>query len=95
MAHHPKQDILATVGQDHVVIFWNCEQGTILHTSELDLDREKTRPTALKFSHNGDYLILGFSDGLLLYLDSKMSKGMQGKGGDSKYSEPSLKMVAK
>jgi hypothetical protein len=49
----------------------------------------------LKFSQNGEYLIAGFSDGLLLYLDSKMSKSMQGKGGDSKYSEPSLNPIAK
>jgi hypothetical protein len=48
----------------------------------------------LRFSPNGDYLIVGFSDGLLIFLDAKISKAMQGKG-DDKYSAPSLKVLVK
>ncbi len=36
-------------------------------------------PTAIKFSKDGDYLIIGFNDGLLIFLDSKISKSLQGK----------------
>ena len=78
-AHHPKYEVSATLGEDQVVIFWDCDRRKLLHMNELGLDR-KIKPTVLKFSSNGDYLIIGFSDGLLVFLDSKISKAMQGKG---------------
>jgi len=38
--------------------------------------------------------MVGYSDGLLVFLDSKLSKSIQGKA-DEKYSPPSLNMVKK
>jgi len=38
--------------------------------------------------------MVGYSDGLLVFLDSKISKSMQGKA-DEKYSPPSLNMIKK
>lgn len=53
LAYLPEEDVLATLGEDQVVMFWDCEQKKLLFMSELGLDREKTRPTALKFSPKG------------------------------------------
>jgi WD40 repeat protein len=94
LAHHPRYEVVATLGEDQVVMFWDCERRKLLHMNELGLDRESTKPTVLRFSYNGDYLIIGFSDGLLVFLDSKISRNMQSRG-DEKYSQPSLKTVFK
>jgi hypothetical protein len=50
----------------------------------LNSDNDKKYPTAIKFSHSGDHLIIGFSDGELMFLESKMSKSLQSKT-DEKY----------
>lgn len=39
IAHHPKIDVLASVGEDQVVIFWECDRKKVLLTSELGLER--------------------------------------------------------
>ena len=52
--------------------------------TELNTDNEKKYPTAMKFSHSGDHLIVGFSDGELMFLESKMPKSLQSKT-DEKY----------
>ena len=84
MTHHPKLEIIATIGHDQQIIFWDTEHNKLLHVTELPTDNEKRYPTAIKFSHSGDHLIVGFSDGELLFLESKMSKSMQTKI-DEKY----------
>ena len=48
-------------------------------------------PTAIKFSRDGELLIIGYSDGSLLFFDSVVSKAHQSKG-DDKYVLPTLKM---
>jgi hypothetical protein len=73
-------------------MFWDCDRKKILHTSQLGLERDRSRPTALKFSQGGEHLIIGFSDGLHVFLDSKMSRN--GKG-DDKYSPIELKTIVK
>lgn len=49
-------------------------------------------PTAIKFNKDGEFLIVGYSDGLLIFLDSKISKSIQGKN-DDKFILPSLSIV--
>lgn len=49
-------------------------------------------PTAMKFTKDGDILIIGYSDGRLLFLDSQISKSHQGKG-DDKFVLPSLRIM--
>jgi len=60
---------MATLGEDQMVMFWDCDRRKLLLTYELELNKDKAKPTALKFSHNGDMLIIGFSDGFLLLTD--------------------------
>jgi WD40 repeat protein len=84
VSHHPKMEIMATIGRDQQIIFWDTEHNKLLHVTELTSDTDKKYPTAIKFSHNGDHLIIGFSDGELMFLESKMSKSMQSKT-DEKY----------
>ena len=38
-AHHPRYDVAATLGEDHVVIFWDCDRRKLLHMNELGLDK--------------------------------------------------------
>lgn len=48
----------------------------------------------MKFTKDGEYLIIGFSDGLLILLDSKITKSLQGKT-DDKFIMPSLSLIKK
>ena len=40
----------------------------------------------MKFSYSGDHLIIGFSDGMLIFLDSKISFPKQQKLDEKYYS---------
>lgn len=93
-AHHPRFEIVATIGDDHNLLFWDTERRRFIFSSYLGLDKETTLPTAMRFSHNGDYLIIGYSDGLLIFLDSKISKSVQSKS-DEKYTTPNLSLIKK
>ncbi len=39
LAHHPKYDVLATLAEDQIVIFWDCNTKKLLQWNELGLDR--------------------------------------------------------
>lgn len=83
VTQHPKMEIIATIGYDQQIIFWDTEHNKLLHVTEL-ANEEKRHPTAIRFSHSGDHLIVGFSNGELMFLESKMSKSLQAKV-DEKY----------
>lgn len=83
VTQHPKMEIIATIAQDQQIIFWDTEHNKLLHVTELPSE-ERKHPTAIKFSHSGDHLIVGFSNGELMFLESKMSKSLQAKT-DEKY----------
>lgn len=38
------------------------------------------QPTAIKFTKDGEILIIGYNDGRVLWLDSIITKAHQGKG---------------
>ena len=33
LAHHPRYDVSATLGEDQIVIFWDCDRRKLLHQS--------------------------------------------------------------
>lgn len=76
IAHHPKLDIVVTVGEDQNLFFWDTDRNRFIFNKFLGYS---SYPTAIKFSRDGEYLIIGYSDGLLIFLDSKISKSLQGK----------------
>ena len=49
-------------------------------------------PTAIKFSPEGELLIIGFANGDLQYFDSKIKKNTHGKLSE-KYEQPTLKLL--
>ncbi len=91
MTHHPKLEIIVTIGEDQNLIFWDADGNRFIFNKYLGYS---SIPTALKFSKDGDYLIVGFNDGLLIFLDSKISKSLQGKT-DEKFLMPSFSLIKK
>jgi len=95
LAHHPKLEIIVTIGEDQNLLFWDTEASgggnRFIFSKYLGYT---SIPTAMKFTKDGDYLIIGFSDGLLIFLDSKITKSIQGKT-DDKFLMPSLSLIKK
>lgn len=60
IALHPLFHIMASVGEDMNLMIWNIETNKLL--KKMHLGRI---PTALKFSSTGDYLAIGYINGLL------------------------------
>lgn len=50
------------------------------------------QPTAIKFTKDGEILIIGYNDGRVLWLDSIITKAHQGKG-DEKFVLPNLRIL--
>jgi hypothetical protein len=48
----------------------------------------------VRFNRDGDILVVGFSDGLVIFLDSKIIKSNQGKN-DEKFIVPTLSLIQK
>lgn len=55
---------------------WDTEKNKLITSKILGY---VAYPTAVKFNKDGDILVIGFSDGLVIFLDSKIIKSNQGK----------------
>ncbi len=95
LAHHPKLEIIVTIGEDQNLLFWDTDVSgggnRFLFSKNIGYT---AIPTAIRFTKDSDYLIVGFSDGLLIFLDSKISRSLQVKT-DDKYLMPSLSLIKK
>ena len=67
-ALHPRDNILVTVGEDNNLFMHSLDQNELLAV----LNFERT-PTALRFSPNGEILIIGFQNGDLNVYESRSS----------------------
>lgn len=80
IALHPYFPIMVTTGEDNVLYIWDTEKNQILTSKEY-----KFKPTAIKFSPDGNLLVIGFINGTLLILDSKIDKSIHGKLSESNF----------
>ncbi len=84
-----------TIGEDQNLLFWDTDASgggsRFIFSKYLGYT---SIPTSMKFTKDGDFLILGFSDGLLIFLDSKITKSLPGKT-DDKFLMPSLSLIKK
>ena len=80
IALHPFFPIMVSVGEDNVLYIWDTDKNQILSSKEY-----KNKPTAIKFSPDGNLLVIGFITGTLLILDSKIDKSIHGKVSESIY----------
>lgn len=88
---HPVFDIMFSLGEDQNLFLWDTEKNKIITSKMLGYI---AFPTAMKFNKDGDILVIGFSDGLVIFLDSKIIKSNQGKN-DDKYIIPTLTLIQK
>lgn len=69
-----------TLGEDQNLLFWDTDASgggnRFIFSKYLGYT---SIPTAMKFTKDGDFIIIGFGDGLLILLDSKIGKSLQGK----------------
>jgi len=79
IALHPFFPIMVSCGEDNVLYIWDTDKNQILNCKEY-----KNKPTAIKFSPDGNLLVIGFINGTLLILDSKIDKSIHGKISESK-----------
>ena len=78
IALHPFFPIMVSVGEDNILYIWDTDKNQILSSKEY-----KHKPTAIKFSPDGNLLVIGFITGTLLILDSKIDKSIHGKTSES------------
>jgi WD40 repeat protein len=71
MTIHPREPIMITVGEDKNLCLWDIEKNKLLNNNKKQLD---DYPTCVKFSPDGDSIIVGFISGNFQILDSKIQK---------------------
>ncbi len=69
---------MVSIGEDSNLCLWDIETCKLLTIKNLEIT-----PTACKFSPDGLLLVVGFINGQLIFLDSKMSRLNLGKYGES------------
>ena len=75
---HPFYPIMVSIGEDQALTLWDIELDKQILVKHLGLT-----PTAIKFSTDGDLLVIGSDNGNVLILDSKITKNSHGKLNDS------------
>jgi len=68
-AHHPKLPILATIGDDQQLIIHHSQQNIIIKEKYF-----KETPTVVKFTPDGDILVVGFLNGQITLLDAQIQQ---------------------
>lgn len=69
---------MVSVGEDQNLNLWDLDSNQILLVKFLGVT-----PSAIKFSNDGDILVIGFVNGSIMVLDSKIVKNVNGKFGES------------
>ena len=82
--------VIATVSEDQVLMLWDTERDVVIMNRSLGY---LANPTAVKFSRDGEILMIGYSDGFLICLDCQITKGGHQSKGDEKFILPSLKVL--
>lgn len=78
--------ILASVGNDETLMFWDINNKSSLISKNLG-----TQATCLDFSPDGRYLAIGLVNGVFLVLECKIER--QAFGANEQYSPPSLAVI--
>ena len=75
---HPVELIMITVGEDKNMILWDIEKNMNLAQKQLD-----NVPTCCRFSPDGLLFVIGFIDGQIHFMESKI-----GRNADNSYKIP-------
>lgn len=81
MAAHPKMNILVTIGNDKMLCLWHTSNMELIHRMNLGVV-----PTFVKWNQDGTLLVVGFHNGNVKIFESKASKTVFGRHGNSNYS---------
>lgn len=65
---HPREPIMISVGEDKNLCLWDIEKNKLLNNKKYLEDY----PTCVKFSPDGDSIIVGFINGKFQIMDSKI-----------------------
>ncbi len=86
---------MISVGEDRSLFIWDVEKNKLLQRRFLQSFSSSSLSksvSCIKFSPNGNVLVLGFFDGTIMFLDSKITKTMHGKT-EERYQPPSLDII--
>lgn len=78
MAAHPKMNILVTIGNDKMLCLWHTSNMELIHGTNLGVV-----PTYVKWNQDGTLLVVGFHNGNVKIFESKASKTVYGRHGNS------------
>lgn len=79
MSVHPKMNILVTIGNDKMLCLWHTSNMELIHRMNLGVV-----PTFVKWNQDGTLLVVGFHNGNVKIFESKASKTVFGRHGNSK-----------
>lgn len=71
VAMHPKIDIMATIGRDRIVCFWDLRRNQIIDRNFLSA---MTTATCIKYSPDGSLLLIGYMDGSIKVFESQITE---------------------
>lgn len=60
IAVHPIRPVLATIGSDRFLCFWNSFEHSLLEKRD-----QTSQPTCIKWSNDGQFLVVGYANGTL------------------------------
>ncbi|CAD8183513.1 unnamed protein product [Paramecium pentaurelia] len=84
---HPTQPIMVSMGEDQKLILWDTENNSLLLVKNMGMT-----PTAIRLSPDGDLLVIGFQNSMVVIMDSKIQKNTMGKVSE-RYLLPSLDII--
>ncbi|EGR31153.1 hypothetical protein IMG5_116830 [Ichthyophthirius multifiliis] len=72
---HPSEKLMLSVGEDQQLSMFDCENNLLIYQQYLD----QGTPSVVKFSPDGEYIIIGFTNGIIIIfsiqiLQNKFSK---------------------
>ena len=84
---HPTHPVMVTVGDDQKLMIWDTQNNVLLLVRNLGMS-----PSAVKFSPDGELLVIGYQVSMVMVLDSKMQRNPLGKASE-RYLLPSLDIL--
>jgi WD40 repeat protein len=84
IALHPELSIMVTSGSDQQIFFWDTEDYKPFYSNSY-----RKTPTCIKFTPDGNLLVIGFEHGAIEICGAQMKRQITGNAG-TKYSRPEM-----